>query len=351
MIAWSVGHRAAEALRDGTVRSLINSYRTDPDSPIHGKRFQSRETYLVHLSGIEKSVGARPLSGLGGRDFLRWFDEWKQRPHEAEPHAARAHARISMVRIIMNFGVVMEVEHCDRLALILSKMEFQNIRPRGEALNAQQATAIRRRAHEIGRPSIALAQAFQFELMLRPKDVIGEWLPIDEPGLSQVNDGLRKWLFGLDWREVSPDLILTHRLSKSLKGRGAVLDPKAGKTKRFDLKLYPMVMEELALIPPERRTGPIVVDDRHGLPWRNDHYRRAWRAIATAVGVPETVQNRDSRAGGISEGAAAMDGDLEALRKAAGHSKLDTTALYSREQDAATDKVAVFRARKREEKT
>jgi hypothetical protein len=46
----------------------------------------------------------------------------------------------------------------------------------------------------MGRPSITLAQAFQFEVMLRQKDVIGEWAPGSEPGVSAVTHAGQKWL-------------------------------------------------------------------------------------------------------------------------------------------------------------
>jgi len=69
----------------------------------------------------------------------------------------------------------------------------------------------------MGRPSIALAQAFQFELMLRQKDVIGEYVPIAEAGISDLQvDGL-KWLRGIRWEEISEDLVLRHITSKRQK--------------------------------------------------------------------------------------------------------------------------------------
>ena len=42
------------------------------------------------------------------------------------------------------------------------------------------------RAEHFGWYSIALAQALQFELLLSQKDVIGEWVPVTEPGKSDV---------------------------------------------------------------------------------------------------------------------------------------------------------------------
>ena len=77
-------------------------------------------------------------------------------------------------------------------------------------MTAEQARAICAKAHEKGRPSIALAQALQFEAGLPQKDVIGEWIPIDEPGEdSNVTfEDKEKWVRGLRWENIDQNLIL-----------------------------------------------------------------------------------------------------------------------------------------------
>lgn len=333
---------------DGTVTGLSRTYQTDLDSNFHTLRYRSRKHYLALLGQIEATVGKRLLVNLTGRDFLRWFATWSKND-DGSKHIPRAHARITMVRIIIGFGTtILEDKECTRLAAVLSQMQFQNGRARRVAISAEQACAIRKRAHEVGRPDIALAQAVQFELLLRPKDVVGEWIPVSEPGLSAVTYRGKKWLHGIDWREVSPDLVLTHRLSKSIRGRDGITDPEAGKIRRWRLTLYPMIMEELAAIPLDQRIGPMIKCITTGRPFfAESEYRSTWRQIANDVGVPKNFQNRDSRAGGITETLDVTGGDLDAARQAAGHSNVETTQIYSREADARTEKVAVLRAAKR----
>jgi hypothetical protein len=53
-----------------------------------------------------------------------------------------------------------------------------------------------------------------------------------------------------------------------------------------------------ALLP---ASGPIIINDVTGLPWSPNEYRRKWRLVATAAGVPKNVWNMDSRSGAISE--------------------------------------------------
>jgi len=190
---------------------------------------------------------------------------------------------------------------------------------------------------EYSLPSIALAQALQFELCLRQKDVIGEWVPLAEPGISTVTWHGRKWLRGLRWEEISSNLILNHAMSKS----------RTGKVLEFDLKLYPMVMAELAKIPQEKRAGPLIVCELTKRPWVQNHFRDKWRGVARKAGVPDTVKNMDSRAGGTTETIEATGGNMEAARKQAGHSDSRTTVRYSRGDLKSNSEVAVLRANSR----
>ena len=101
-----------------------------------------------------------------------------------------------------------------------------------------------------------------------------------------------------------------------------------------------MIVEELQHVPPGKRTGPIIVCEYSQVPWRHNMFGVKWRAIASAVGVPAGVQNRDSRAGGITE-AADVGVPLELDPAAhASHSKISTTARYSRGPVGSKNEVA-----------
>jgi hypothetical protein len=150
-------------------------------------------------------------------------------------------------------------------------------------LTAEHAIAIRAAAHKMGYPAIALAQALQFDCMLTQKDVIGEWVPHAEPGFSDVINGRKKWLRGVSWKEFDMDsMILEHKASFN------------GRPVKIDLTDAPMVREELARIGNLPSSGPVIVG-KNGLPWDDDEYRRIWRLIADAAGVPEDIRNRHSR--------------------------------------------------------
>jgi hypothetical protein len=50
---------------------------------------------------------------------------------------------------------------------------------------------------------------------------------------------------GIRWEEIDMSLILTHRLSNSVRGNTSVTDAEAGNIKAWDLKFRPRIMDEV----------------------------------------------------------------------------------------------------------
>ena len=117
----------------------------------------------------------------------------------------------------------------------------------------------------------------------------------------------------------------------------------SGATVTLDLRMLPMVVEELARVPEEARRGPLIVNPRTSLPYRNWYYGEMWRKVRKIAGIRKEVWNRDMRAGAITEGrqAAAPSDDLA---KTAGHTSKRTTAIYDRDRLEAARRVAQARA-------
>jgi hypothetical protein len=335
MLVFSRGGLPEVGPFDGTLRSLMRAYKTDPDSQYRKIRYNSRVHYDALMSLIDTEHGDKLLPDLKGRTFSRLHEDWTK-----DGKIAIAHAKIGMLRTLFSFGAtLLEDDDCGRLSGILSKMRFEMPRPRTERLTADQAVAIRAKAHEMGRPSIALAQAFQFELMLRQKDVIGEWVPLREAGISDVQaDGL-KWLRGIRWEEIDQNQVLRHVTSK----RQKLIE--------ISLRNAPMVLEELAYedlrhLGKTPTSGPIVVSEWDNLPWTGPEFRRWWRMVADAAGIPKSVRNMDSRAGAISE-ATDAGADLEHVRHAATHSNISMTQRYSRGAEDKIETVQLARMKHR----
>lgn len=326
MLAWARGGIPEEIDFDGTIGSLIECYQQDPDSGFRKLQFKTREVYTNLLRRLDRDHGDMMIADIRARQLMRWHEDWMK-----GSGVSMAHSLVGMLRTLGTFGAtLLEDDACRDLKVILHDMKFKNSKPRTERLTADYAEAVRAEAHRKGLHSIALAQAFQFECMLRQKDVIGEWLPIGEPGVSDVLHGRLKWLKGLRWEEISDDLILTHTTSKRQKDI------------EIDLKNAPMVMEELKRLPKIPASGPVVVSDLNGRPWAAYEFRRQWRKLADAAGVPKTVLNMDSRAGAISE-ATDAGADLEHVRHAATHGDIAMTQRYSRN---STEKIASVQAKR-----
>jgi hypothetical protein len=332
----------------GALRSLAHCYKTDADSPFQKNRFHVRQNRESLIRRIVKKHGDVKLSEIKARVLLAWHKDWSSEGTKL----ATGSAFVGQLRSLFSFGAtLLEDPDCERLCGVMNKMRFAGAKPRSVSVTADHAIAIRNKAREhFGWPSIALAQAFQFDGTLRQKDVIGETVPLSEPGVSAVLVAGRKWLCGIVWQEIDENLILKHITSKKQK------------LVEIDLKLASMVLEELQIlvgaeplihvdeitkkVTVNRRllpaSGPVIINDVTGLPWSPNEYRRKWRLIATAAGVPKNVWNMDSRSGAISE-AIQAGAAIEFVRHAATHSDVSQTADYDRTQAEATAKVMKLR--------
>ena len=320
-------------MTERTLSDLIASYQTHKVSSFHNLRYHNRQWQASLLARIGRCYGHFLLSDIRFVTVKEWHMDWLGEQNKV----AMAHALVSTLRTLSGFGLtLLEDKECERLSVVLSKLKVPQCKPRTAVITADQAIAVRKFARDQFRYSIALAQALQFELILRQKDVIGEYVPHSQPGISDVVTDKEKWIRGLRWEEIDENLMLNHVTSKKQK----ILV--------VDLKMAIMVLEELdprwwetlVVENPETKvvtvhrgllpaSGPLVISESTGLPYHADDFRRKWRLLADMAGVPKNVQNRDSRAGGISE-ARDAGADIEHVREAATHADIKQTRDYDR---------------------
>ncbi|WP_051057046.1 hypothetical protein [Bradyrhizobium yuanmingense] len=323
------------------LRKLIRRYQTHPLSRWHGLRHATKVNHINLLRQIDQRHGHVKLKRIKGRTLIKWHARWLDGGKYSS-----ARAFIKKIRVVFGFGLtILEDKECARLRQVMSAMRFPGAPKGKQRLTAEQAIAVRQRAWRGGWASVALAQAFQFEIMLRQKDVIGEYIPASlREGGAGIVVGDEKWVRGLFWSEISDDLILRHQTSKT------------GKQVVADLKLAPMVMEDLRRVGVVSRRGlprivkwldgPVITDERTGLPYYAWDFRRIWRTIARAEGIPDAVCNMHSRHGAITE-AFDAGADPDFIRAAATHSELATTQGYNRGEELRRSS-AVLRARVRQ---
>ena len=130
-------------------------------------------------------------------------------------------------------------------------------------------------AHEMGRPSLALGTALQWETLLRQRDVIGEWEPYDQdakPMEGWTING-RVWVNGLEWEMVGRDWTLSKRTTKT----GAVVT--------LDLTALPLALAELQRVKLADRKGAIIIDEAAGRPYAENRYQQEWRKVADEAGA------------------------------------------------------------------
>jgi hypothetical protein len=305
---------------DGTISSLIVLYRTDENSPYRVLKHATKiRDYDPTLRLISKTVGARQIPALKGEDFRRWYREWGN-----GGLTRRAHGAIRKLRSVLSYGVEQRLKGCSQAREILSLIRFATPDPRRVKMEYAHAKAICDKAIEMGRPSIALTQAIQWDTALRRIHIIGEWLPVEEGDTGGIVRGKTKWR-GLTAADISDEMVLT--VAVTSKGKAAT---------RHDLRACPLVMEVLKSVQLPN-LGPLIVSEKTGIPYRENYYAQDWREIAKAAKVPETVWSMDARAGAISEAEEAT-GDLDAARKMAGHTTSKTTLVYVRNDDLANNR-------------
>lgn len=310
-----------------TIRDLIRLYTADPESHYHALDRTTRKGYDRQMRMLDRSVGERRLDCLHGRDFYRWYNQFKTPAREGtQERVSSAHHLITMLRTLFSFGLQWGVPHAERLRKVLHEIRFHDAPPRDAQFTYEMAVDFIKSAHELGHHDMAFAKALQFELTLRQTDVIGEW----------EDD---KWVPGLRWQDINPDRILTYTPSKTANSTNQKVT--------FDLKEpYELLTPELDRFPVLPSIGPMVVDSRTGRPFRYHTYFKRYHEIAKLAKIPRGVWDRDSRAGGITEGHDA-GADMEDLRQHAGHSNLATTQRYNRKTLAKTKRVRRIRSEHR----
>lgn len=275
---------AGEPHPDGTMAGLVRAYRTHPKSPIHNLKHRVRNSYNYTFDQLVTEFGGVQLSDIDADEIMRRYNKWAE-----GGKYAWGHAMVGKLRLLFSFGMnVLKDSESTRLSVVMSKLRFKIPEARIERLTLEHVQAIRVAAHRhFSWDSIALAQVLQFELMLKQTDVIGEWVPASEPGISDVFRGDEKWVRGLRWSNIDENLILRHTITG-----GRRHEPK---DIEIDLKQAPMVMEELKIASNTRvGNGPLVICEVTGVPWSQAEFRRKWRMVANEAGVPMNVKNMDS---------------------------------------------------------
>lgn len=359
LMAWLDNPQTAEpepqARYDGTVGSLCRIYKFHPKSRFHRVKHNTRRFYAAYLDLIEATVGKRIVPKVDIFTCEHWYDAWRKPAEDGgEERIDRAHDAISVFRMVVNFCARLKFPGrvaCQELARDLEGVEFEKGGAREQEMTYAYVLAFITAADELGRKGIVPAHrarglsigvTAQFELLLRQKDIIGEWAPAAvarfPKGASLLRQANEIWGGFFTWENI-PGWRWRMKTSKS-KYRAAA---------DIDLTRYKLLLPLLEAVPHDERTGAIVKGE-HGLPARESTYRKDFRAIARAAGIPDEVWSMDSRAGGATE-ADESGAAIDDIRGALTHSSTGTTVRYiaRRGETKKIANVADARARARAE--
>lgn len=161
---------------DGTPRSLIDLYETEPDSAYQDLKQNSAVSYADSLKILRATVGARRLDRVKALDFCRWYKGWRRPSVESgEDRVRRAYGCIQILRVVLAFGVEAGIADCRRLRRDMEGMRFAKNAPREAIVEFDQAKAFVLEALRQDELGLATTQALQYECFLRQSDVIGSW--------------------------------------------------------------------------------------------------------------------------------------------------------------------------------
>lgn len=338
MNAWRAGLRETEKFFDGTLRSILQKYQTEPDSSYFSLRPKSRKPYDFYIGKLMHEVGDRRIDKISGIDLKRWHDSWSS----GGKHLAASKMMRAVIDAAVTYGVMCRITPCIELREVLkaASRRLPGPKRREIVITADQVVALRKAAHSAGRPSSALAYAIVYETTLRLWDAIGQWVPMDASGVSDVVNPRtdNKW-FGLRWDDIDDNMVLRYVPSKT--------SMKTGLAVSYPLLQAQMVVEELQHWPEAERIGPVIRYEKNGRPYLSEVFSSMWSRDREAAGVQPDAWARDLRASGITEARAAGISTDDAA-KVAGHASTKTTsAVYDRAALEAAERFATARTKGR----
>jgi hypothetical protein len=332
MLEWYEGK--TNGRQPGTWGWLIGRYKADEFSAIWEVQPQTREQYLKVLRYVENAVGNVLISETDYERIMTWKRSMVKKDRSVH-YISKWFRHWSLVvshgiKIGKDDGVR---EQCLQIKAIREEMRIQAPPRRSTYATRPQIEAIVQEADRRGWSHVALAVLIRFEFMLRGVDVQGQWVSSDGRQ-GGIQDGGQMWVDGLTWDMFDADLTTFSKVIS--KTRKSLPDPYD-----FDLTNTPDIRRRLLEISKEQRTGPVIVM-KNGRPPKNGGITRNFKKIVRDLKLPEALQIRDTRSGGITEAKSLVD--PKTLQHAAQHTQGTTTDIYTRDRSGAANNVVKMRA-------
>lgn len=324
MLKWFDGE--TNGRNPGTWGWLISRYKGDEHSAIWDVRPGTREGYLKELAIIEDAIGNVKISAT---DYERMVG-WKKGMEKKGRSVHYIKKWFTHFGLVVSHGIKLREPGCADVKAIRSEMRIKNPPRRSKFITRTEVDQIVRAADAKGWHQLSLSVLIRFEYMLRGIDVYGQWEPLEDRQGGIQYDG-RLWDGGLTWEMFDPGL---HEFQKVIsKTRDSLPEP-------YVFKVLPDIRARLQRTPEDKRIGPVIVME-DGLPPRHDRIVKQFRQVKDDLGLPDYLQIRDTRSGGITEAKTLVDG--YSLRDAAQHTQITTTDIYARGRSESANNVVMMR--------
>lgn len=337
MLRWHEGQTSGR--EPGTWGWIIGRYLHDEYSDIQTVRPATREKYKREMARIEDAVSNVLLADT---DYARLM-EWRLTMQRKGRSNSFIKKWFTHWGLALSHGVKLGDAECIRIQSIRSRMRIAHTAPRAVYATREQVDAIVREVDATGALWASLAILLRFEFALRGTDVYGQWEMADENrggGITyEPNEGARRrvWVDGMTWDMIDAGVTrLTKTISKTAKSNP---EPYV-----FPIEGVAEVQRRLLSIPLSERVGPVIKAE-DGLPPKDGRITRLFKKAVRDLGLPDDLQLRDLRAGGLTEGSE-YDNPW-ALQHAGQHTQITTTNRYVRDRDRGVREVVAFRQGKK----
>lgn len=316
MLKWWEGE-SKTYIDPGTWSYLLKRYITDDLSPFQNVAPVTQQNYKWCINRWEEAIGKVRSDATNYERIMAWEAGMKDNGRST----AYIKRMFTILRIVINYAAMIEQPEAERISGILSRMRVKGTKPRSVYPTRDIVYSIIRTATEAGNHSMALGYVIQFELALSANDVIGRWQKPKEGQDTEggILDGAGNiWSDGITWADISGDL------STLTKGRNKT----GGDPINYDISGIKPLQDMLAQIPKDKRAGPLIISPRTNLPYKAMSWSHGFNKMMKKAGH-EGFQNRDLRAGALSEGQM-LGASREQLQGLANHKNGNTTEIYMR---------------------
>lgn len=297
----------------GTVRWLFDQFAA---SETHARLAESTRGDYRWLANLlcRLDMNGRPLGAFGARSITPMRADAIYAVIKRQSGHSSAHYACRFARRVWKWAGRREMVLRDNP---WTGMELASIPQRDVLWTQAQVAAVKAKATELGRPSVALAISLAYWLGHRQGDVLT-----------------------LTWRALHDRRRRTRKTQAQV-----VLVPSA----------YPELAEEIATEEARQAALPahpthVVICETTGRPWLEDHFRHEFRRIANEARIPPELQFRDLRATAATELSDA-GADIIGMSTHTSHRTAQMARRYARPTETQFESAAAKRMAARKNET